>query len=93
MALEQAGQKHEHLQADQVVFFDDSLRNVRGASACGIRTVLVGTEGADTPAIAEIKSLHDLRAALPELWNLKATIVADPQLGAPAASNGVRALA
>lgn len=89
MALSLAAKHFPHLKAEDIVFFDDSTRNVCGASICGIRTVLVGTKGANTPALLEIESLHNLRVALPELWDLKGTIRLEPTFSLPARDHEV----
>ena len=79
LALSQAALTLPGLRAADVLFFDDSTRNISGATACGIRTVLVGSKGASTAALKEVASLHELRAAMPELWDKKATLQADCQ--------------
>lgn len=68
LALEQAG-----ADARTTIFLDDSVRNVTAASGLGIRSVLVGTKRGDTPAIAEVLSIHELPTALPELWGKQPT--------------------
>jgi pyrimidine 5'-nucleotidase len=79
LGLEQVGAK-----PSQCLFFDDSTRNIQGAAACGIRGVLVGSLGKNTPALAEVESLHHLPEALPELWQHQATRKLDPSLYAQA---------
>lgn len=78
------------IKPEDIVFFDDSTRNVKGADACNIRTVLVGSKDAATPALAEVESLHELRAALPELWDLKGTVRTDSNFILPPLENGVK---
>jgi hypothetical protein len=56
----------------------DKSRNLQGATACGIRSVLVGSIGESTRALVEIESLHDLRTALPELWEYQGAQRVDP---------------
>lgn len=90
MALAQAALKMPQIKAEDIVFFDDSTRNIKGADACNIRTVLVGSKDASTPALAEVESLHELRAALPELWDLKGTIRTDSSFILPPLENGVQ---
>lgn len=55
-----------------VAFFDDSTRNVAGAAASGIFSVLVGRTGLselEAPgASAQLASVLDLPVALPSLW-------------------------
>jgi len=55
-----------------VAFFDDSTRNIAGAAASGIFSVLVGRIGlsaSEAPgASAQVSSVLDLPTALPSLW-------------------------
>ena len=59
----------------ECVFADDSVKNIRAAKAVGWRTILVGKKDRDTgkeivcdAADAHIASLHELRAAAPDLF-------------------------
>ncbi|KAH9314685.1 hypothetical protein KI387_023312 [Taxus chinensis] len=51
-----------------IIFFDDSTRNIVVSKAAGLHTVLVGssvrTEGADFA----LRSIHNIKEALPEIW-------------------------
>ncbi len=58
LALAQAAKKLPQIKPEDIVFFDDSARNIKGADSCHIKTVLVGSKGASTPALAEVESLH-----------------------------------
>ena len=93
LALAQAALKLPQIKPEDIVFFDDSTRNIKGADACNIRTVLVGSKDAATPALAEVDNLHELRAALPELWDLRGTVRTDSHFILPALENGVKASA
>ncbi|KAH9319868.1 hypothetical protein KI387_021637, partial [Taxus chinensis] len=52
----------------RTIFFDDSTRNIAVGKAAGLHTVLVGssvrTEGADFA----LRSIHNIKEALPEIW-------------------------
>ncbi|XP_057867239.2 uncharacterized protein C24B11.05 [Cryptomeria japonica] len=52
----------------RTIFFDDSTRNIAAGKRAGLHTVLVGasnrTEGADFA----LESIHNLKEALPEIW-------------------------
>ena len=93
MALAQAALKMPQIKPEDIVFFDDSTRNIKGADACNIRTILVGSKDASIPALAEVESLHKLRAALPELWDLKGTIRTDSSFICTSLGNGAKASA
>ncbi|KAH9325320.1 hypothetical protein KI387_005498, partial [Taxus chinensis] len=52
----------------RTIFFDDSTRNIAAGKHAGLQTVLVGspirTEGADFA----LESIHNIKEALPEIW-------------------------
>lgn len=51
------------------LFLDDSARNVAGAKAAGLATVLVGSAVRCPGADYAVESLHNLREAVPEIWD------------------------
>jgi len=51
------------------VYLDDSVRNLAPAHIMGFFTVLVGSHVQDPVARLAIDRPHDLRQAMPELWN------------------------
>ena len=55
---------------ENVLFLDDSDRNLAGAHALGVFTVLVGTTDQNPEADLSIRRPHDLLAALPSLRHL-----------------------
>ena len=63
LALEQCGLKDP----TQVLFLDDSIRNIQSAHALGMCTVLVGQTGPFDGADYVVPTLHDLRNVWPEL--------------------------
>ncbi|RCV29240.1 hypothetical protein SEVIR_5G474800v4 [Setaria viridis] len=50
------------------ILFDDSFRNIEAAKQIGMRTVLVGTSERKKGADYALASLHNMKEALPELW-------------------------
>lgn len=60
--------KMGEIDPERTIFFDDSIRNIQSGKRIGLHTVLVGTsirvEGADHA----LESIHNIKEALPELW-------------------------
>lgn len=52
----------------QTLFFDDSVRNIQTGKEMGLHTVLVGTSHRVKGADHALESIHNIREALPELW-------------------------
>ncbi len=52
----------------ECIIFDDASRNLAPAHEMGFYTILVGKNGTQLSADCTIRSLHELRSALPELW-------------------------
>jgi putative hydrolase of the HAD superfamily len=50
------------------IFFDDSVRNIQAGKIIGLHTVLVGTSHRVKGADHALESIHNIREALPELW-------------------------
>lgn len=50
------------------ILFDDSFRNIEAAKQIGMHTVLVGTSERRKGADRALESLHNMKEALPELW-------------------------
>ncbi|KAG2603563.1 uncharacterized protein LOC120709381 isoform X2 [Panicum virgatum] len=50
------------------ILFDDSFRNIKAAKQIGMRTVLVGTSERNKGADYALESIHNMKEALPELW-------------------------
>ncbi|KAG6481513.1 hypothetical protein ZIOFF_058117 [Zingiber officinale] len=66
-AMEQA-LRIANFDPQRTVFFDDSARNIQSAKAIGLHTVLVGTSQRVKGADHALESIHNVREALPELW-------------------------
>jgi putative hydrolase of the HAD superfamily len=52
----------------QQIFFDDSVRNIQAGKRIDLNTVLVGTSQRIKGADHSLESIHNIREALPELW-------------------------
>lgn len=50
------------------IFFDDSIRNIAAGKRGGLHTVLVGTSVRKEGADFSLESIHNIREALPEIW-------------------------
>ncbi|KAL8167885.1 hypothetical protein V2J09_009384 [Rumex salicifolius] len=66
-AIEQA-LKAANLDPHRTIFFEDSMRNVEAGKRVGMETVVVGTSQRGRGADHALESIHNLREALPELW-------------------------
>lgn len=51
------------------IFFDDSIRNIQAGKEIGLQTVLVGTSNRVKGADYALESIHNIKEALPELWD------------------------
>uniref|UniRef100_A0A0E0AN58 Uncharacterized protein n=1 Tax=Oryza glumipatula TaxID=40148 RepID=A0A0E0AN58_9ORYZ len=56
------------LDAMKTVFFDDSPRNIAAGKAAGFHTVIVGSSAAVAGADVALESIHNIKEAVPELW-------------------------
>mmetsp|Transcript_29057 Transcript_29057/g.92747 ORF Transcript_29057/g.92747 Transcript_29057/m.92747 type:complete len:211 (-) Transcript_29057:246-878(-) len=66
LALKMAGVND----ASRAIFLDDSARNVKGAAAVGVYSVLVGRgEEPSEGASKACPRIHDLRERVPEIWH------------------------
>ncbi|CAL9134915.1 unnamed protein product [Musa textilis] len=57
-----------NIDPQRTVFFDDSVRNIQSGKRIGLHTVLVGTAHRVKGADYALESIHNIREALPELW-------------------------
>ncbi|KQK15039.1 uncharacterized protein C24B11.05 [Brachypodium distachyon] len=56
------------LDPKKTVFFDDSARNIASGKAAGFHTVIVGSSALVAGADVALESIHNIREALPDLW-------------------------
>ncbi|KAI3772313.1 hypothetical protein L6452_03495 [Arctium lappa] len=79
-AFEQAF-KMANINPHKTMFFDDSIRNIQTAKVTGLDTVLVGSSERKKGVDYALESIHNIREALPELWEsvMKAKDVCDSQ--------------
>ncbi|PON76106.1 HAD hydrolase, subfamily IA [Trema orientale] len=62
--------KIANLIPQRTMFFDDSVRNIQAGKRVGLHTVLVGTSQRVKGADYALESIHNIREALPELWEV-----------------------
>ncbi|XP_058109609.1 uncharacterized protein LOC131252868 [Magnolia sinica] len=60
--------KIANINPQRTMFFDDSVRNIQAAKRVGLHTVLVGTSHRTNGADFALESIHNIREAVPELW-------------------------
>lgn len=60
--------KLANINPQRTIFFDDSVRNIRSGKRIGLHTVLVGTSHRVKGADHALENIHNIREALPELW-------------------------
>ncbi|KAL7133855.1 hypothetical protein ABFS83_12G168000 [Erythranthe nasuta] len=53
----------------RTLFFEDSVRNIQSGKRLGLQTVLVGKSQRVKGADYALESIHNLREAIPELWD------------------------
>ncbi|OMO66694.1 HAD-superfamily hydrolase, subfamily IA, variant 3 [Corchorus olitorius] len=70
-AFEQAF-KIANINPQKTIFFDDSIRNIQTGKEMGLHTVLVGTSHRTNGADYALESIHNIKEALPELWEAAA---------------------
>ncbi|KAI3450369.1 hypothetical protein Pfo_007034 [Paulownia fortunei] len=66
-AFEQAF-KFAEINPQKTLFFDDSIRNLQTAKSMGLQTVWVGSSHRTKGVDYALESIHNIREALPELW-------------------------
>ncbi|XP_042477057.1 uncharacterized protein C24B11.05-like [Macadamia integrifolia] len=59
-----------NIDPQRTIFFDDSVRNIQSGKRVGLHTVLVGTSQRTKGADFALESIHNIREALPELWEV-----------------------
>ncbi|KAF8395600.1 hypothetical protein HHK36_019550 [Tetracentron sinense] len=53
---------------DFEMFYEDSVHNIQSGKLVGLHTVLIGTSHRTKGADDALESIHNIREALPELW-------------------------
>ncbi|KAE8099372.1 hypothetical protein FH972_017359 [Carpinus fangiana] len=66
-AIEQA-LKVANIDPQRTLFFEDSVRNIQAGKRVGLQTVLIGTSQRVKGADYALESIHNIREAIPELW-------------------------
>ncbi|KAL8213728.1 hypothetical protein R6Q57_003177 [Mikania cordata] len=64
----QAAMVVANIDPNKTIFFDDSVRNIATAKTAGFHTVIVGRSSLVPGADHALSSIHNIREALPELW-------------------------
>ncbi|KAK1434860.1 hypothetical protein QVD17_00614 [Tagetes erecta] len=62
--------KMANINPHTTLFFDDSIRNIQTAKLTGLGTVLVGSSQRKKGVDYALESIHNIREAVPELWEL-----------------------
>ncbi|GMJ00794.1 hypothetical protein like AT5G59480 [Hibiscus trionum] len=57
-----------NINPQKTLFFDDSIRNIQTGKRTGLHTVWVGTSQRTEGVDYALESIHNIREALPELW-------------------------
>ncbi|PNX73000.1 haloacid dehalogenase-like hydrolase, partial [Trifolium pratense] len=55
----------------KTIFFDDSVRNIASGKVAGFHTVIVGRSDLVPGADHALNSIHNIREALPEIWEVE----------------------
>lgn len=69
VAIERA-LKIANINPHRTLFFEDSVRNVQAGKCVGLDTVLVGNSQRVVGADYALESIHNIREALPQLWEV-----------------------
>ncbi|KAJ8532928.1 hypothetical protein K7X08_015817 [Anisodus acutangulus] len=69
VAIERA-LKIANINPHRTLFFEDSVRNVQAGKRVGLDTVLVGNSVRVVGADYALESIHNIREALPQLWEV-----------------------
>lgn len=57
-----------NLDPNKTIFFDDSARNIASGKQAGLHTVIVGSSSLVAGADHALRSIHNIREALPHIW-------------------------
>ncbi|CAK7348566.1 unnamed protein product [Dovyalis caffra] len=64
----QAAIQIANVDPEQTIFFDDSARNIASGKAAGLHTVIVGSSALVPGADHALRSIHNIKEAIPEIW-------------------------
>ncbi|XP_074283066.1 uncharacterized protein C24B11.05 [Silene latifolia] len=67
-----AAMQMANLDPKRTIFFDDSTRNIASGKEAGLHTVIVGRSDLVAGADYALGSIHNMKEALPELWEPEA---------------------
>ncbi|XP_076960488.1 uncharacterized protein C24B11.05-like [Bidens hawaiensis] len=62
--------KMANINPHKTLFFDDSIRNLQTAKLTGLDTVLIGSSQRKKGVDYALESIHNIREAVPELWEM-----------------------
>ncbi|XP_022158125.1 uncharacterized protein LOC111024682 [Momordica charantia] len=62
--------KIANIDPKRTLFLDDSIRNIKTGKAMGLDTVLVGSSNRTNGVDYALESIHNMREALPQLWEM-----------------------
>lgn len=80
-----------NLDPKRTIFFDDSARNIASGKAAGLHTVIVGRSELVPGADYALRSIHNMKEALPDIWDMKAKEHFDQVLQSTAVGAAVQA--
>ncbi|KAJ7973162.1 Haloacid dehalogenase-like hydrolase (HAD) superfamily protein [Quillaja saponaria] len=67
----EAATRITNVDPSKTIFFDDSARNIASGKAAGLRTVIVGSSVLVPGADHALSSIHNIKEALPEIWEVQ----------------------
>ncbi|XP_047330694.1 suppressor of disruption of TFIIS-like [Impatiens glandulifera] len=68
--------KIANINPHRTLFFEDSVRNIQSGKRLGLQTVLVGKSQRVKGADYAVESIHNLKEAIPELWEVVDKMIA-----------------
>ncbi|XP_075513071.1 suppressor of disruption of TFIIS-like [Primulina tabacum] len=75
--------KIANIDPNRTLFFEDSIRNIQSGKRVGLDTVLVGKSQRVKGSDYALESIHNLREAIPELWEAEKLAEAINYSGVP----------
>ncbi|XP_042491697.1 uncharacterized protein C24B11.05 [Macadamia integrifolia] len=77
----EAAIKIANVDPNKTIFFDDSVRNIASGKAAGLHTVIVGSSELVPGADLALSSIHNIKEAVPEIWEGEGDSGGDHELG------------